>query len=111
MWRKKRTVFVVSLGIAADRLELLMEVNHGLCVFFDLCHGGVCVLLTCEGDVEASVCVGVVRQELQSGHVAAGRYGWGQDVSGEGTEDGRLGLGGTQRPAVSRGGREEEPAE
>lgn len=62
-----------------------------------------CVLLTCEGDVEASVCVGVVRQELQSGHVATGRYGRGQDVSGEGAEDGRLGLwGGGAHTRISR---------
>lgn len=30
---------------------------------------------TCEGDVETSVSVGVVGQELQPGHVSAGRDG------------------------------------
>lgn len=49
-------------------------------------------MLTCEGDVEAPVCIGVVRQELQPGYVAAGRYGRRKDVSGKGAEDGRLGL-------------------
>ena len=53
---------------------------------------GECAVLTCEGDVEAPVCVGVVRQELQSGNVATGRYGGRKDVSGKGAKDGRFGL-------------------
>lgn len=50
------------------------------------------MVLTCEGDVEASVRVGVVGQELQSGHVAAGRYRRWQGVSGKSAEDRRFGL-------------------
>lgn len=49
-------------------------------------------MLTCEGDVEAPVCVGVVSQELQSGHMSTSRYGRRKDVSGKGAEDGRFGL-------------------
>lgn len=64
-------------------------------------------LLTCEGDVEASVRVGVVGQELQSGHVAAGCYRRRQDVSRKGAEDRRFGL--TRQKYVSqRGARTQE---
>lgn len=68
--------------------------THKLHTFTKFFHPsrGDCAVLTCEGDVEAPVCVGVVRQELQSGHVAAGRYGRRKDVSGKSAEDGRFGL-------------------
>lgn len=47
---------------------------------------------TCKGDVKPSVCVGVVSQELQSCHVTASRYRRRHNVTGEGAQNGRLGL-------------------
>ena len=49
-------------------------------------------ILTRKRDVEASVCVGVVGQELQSCHMGTSCYGRRQDVTREGTQDRRLGL-------------------
>lgn len=63
--------------------------------------------LTCEGDVEASVRVGVVGQELQSGHVAAGCYRRRQDVSREGAQDRRFSLA-RQKYVSQRGARPRE---
>ncbi len=57
---------------------------------------------TCKCDVKASVCVGVVSQELQPGHMGAGCYRWGQDVSGKGTQDGRLSLRKTSKDFLTR---------
>lgn len=48
--------------------------------------------LTREGDVETSVSVGVVSQELQPGHVSARCDGRREDVSREGPQDGRFSL-------------------
>lgn len=48
--------------------------------------------LTCKCDVEASVRVGVVSQELQSGHMSTGCYRRGQDITGKGAKDGRFSL-------------------
>lgn len=48
--------------------------------------------LTCEGDVKASISVGVVSQELQPGHVSAGCDGRREGVSREGAQDGRFSL-------------------
>lgn len=66
-------------------------------------------VLTCEGDVEAPVSVGVVRQELQPGHVAAGGDGRREDVPGKGAEDGRFGLAQDTKTkrVIKRGEREE----
>lgn len=53
---------------------------------------GMASILTRECDVKASVGVGVVSQELQSGHVSAGCDGRRQDVAGEGAQDWRFSL-------------------
>lgn len=49
-------------------------------------------VLTCKCDVEASVCVGVVGQELQSGHMSTGCYRRRQDITGKGTKNRRFSL-------------------
>lgn len=48
--------------------------------------------LTGKSDVKASVCVCVVSQELQSGHMATCCYGRRQAITREGTQDWRLSL-------------------
>lgn len=48
--------------------------------------------LTCEGDVKTSISIGVVSQELQPGHVSACCDGRREDVSREGSQNGRFSL-------------------
>lgn len=60
------------------------------------CHGTKRLdtdgLRTCEGDVEAPVRVGVVCEELQSGHMGTSGDGRWQRIPREGAQDRRLGL-------------------
>lgn len=59
-------------------------------------------ILTCKRDVKASVCVGVVSQKLQSGHMGTGCYGRRQGITREGTQDRRLGLTKTDKDFLMR---------
>lgn len=62
------------------------------CEAFLFVSAGMPSILTRECDVKASVGVGVVSQELQTGHVSAGCDGRRQDVAGEGAQDWRFSL-------------------
>lgn len=45
---------------------------------------------TGESDVEATVCIGMISQKFQSGHVATGSDGWRQHISRKGAKNWRL---------------------
>lgn len=72
--------------------ECKRKPHCSFCEAFLFASAGMPSILTRECDVKASVGVGVVSQELQTGHVSAGCDGRRQDVAGEGAQDRRFSL-------------------